>query len=225
MNRVIYTAVLGGSDTLKQAPVDCADRCYCYTDDPNWTGRDPKGWTFRPWVVIDSPRRDAWRIRCRPDLLFPTADQVLWLDASFSMLDIAALFSDAGAADLAGLHHHERRSCFQEGGELIEIGQSSSEDVYAQLGEYTRDGFGRWTPNGLTTSGVLLRRRTPGTLAFNRRWEFEIARYPGDNTQLSLDYSAWKVGLAITHLTGTYPDNPYVLYDGEDHHLHRRPYR
>jgi hypothetical protein len=216
---VVYTALLGGSDTLKPAPIGLADRCVCFTDAP---AQDPKNWMLVPWSVIEDPRRDAWRLRCRPDLLFPTADRVLWLDASFEMLDVAALFRDAGDAELAGLHHHERSSCYAEGEELIAIGQSDEWPVRNQLTIYDELGF---VPSGLTTAGILLRRRTPRVLAFNRLWEAEIARHPGDNTQLSLDYAAWIVGLPIVHLQGTYPDNPYVFYNGEDHHAHRRPYR
>jgi len=217
---VVYTAILGGSDTLKPAPVGVADQCVCLTDAPD---QDPKGWQLREWVVINkSPRLDAWHLRCNSHRLFPRADQVLWLDASFAMLDVAALFRDAGDAELAGLRHHERSSCYQEGRELVDIGQSLEPDVCAQLDQYAREGF---APSTLTTSGILLRRQTATVAAFNELWLEEIYRHPGDNTQLSLDYAAWKVGLPITHLQGTYPDNPYVLYDGEDHHLHRRPYR
>lgn len=216
---VVYTAVLGGSDTLKQAPMDCADRCYCYTDRPD---QDPKGWTLRPWSILENSRWDAWRLRCRPDLLFPTADRTLWLDASFEMLNVAALLNESSDADMAGLRHHERNSCYEEGDELIKIGQSAKGDVVDQLKDYRRSGF---RPTVLTTSGILVRQRTKTVAAFNRLWEREIDANAGDNTQLSLDYSAWKVGVDITHLRGTYPDNPYVRYDAEDHHLHRRPYR
>lgn len=217
--KVVYTAVLGGSDTLKEAPVNAADRCYCFTDAPD---QESKGWMFKPWRIVDGPRRDAWRLRCRPDLLFPTAQQTLWLDASFEMLDVQALFRDAGDAELAGLNHHERTSCFEEGMELVTIGQSLNWDVQRQLERYAREGF---PARHLTTAGILLRRRSALITAFNRHWENEIDMHRGDNTQLSLDYAAWRVGLPITHLTGNYPDNPYVRYDAEDHHLHRRPYR
>jgi len=234
MTTVIYTAILGGSDTLKAAPVDVADQCVCFTDAPlelhdrpdgtRSSVQVPKqsGWQIATVPATTDPRRNAWWLRARSDLLFPDADVVLWLDASFDMIDVAALLRDAGDAELAGLRHHERASCYEEGAELVGIGQSRAEDVAVQLEKYRREGF---APTALTTSGILLRRRTTRTKAFNELWDYETRLHRGDNTQLSLDYAAWKVGLPITHLQGTYPDNPYVRYDAEDHHLHRRPYR
>jgi hypothetical protein len=232
---VLYTAILGDSDSLKPAPRE-PDRCVCFTDDVAGTqasgmirlepGKliDPScGWDVRPWTITEAgARRDAWRLRCGSTTLFPKAGITVWLDASFDVKDFGRLIADFRAlnVDAASMRHPERTTCYDEGREIIRLGQSEDAIVRAQLLEYERDGF---MPKSLSSAGVLIRRRTPRVEAFNRLWHEHIQRF-GDNTQVSLDYCAWKVGLTIGYLKGTYPDNPYMAFDGEDHHARRRPY-
>lgn len=231
---VLYTAILGESDSLKKAPRH-PDRCICFSDDPVGTEqayiddpgfivkRNRPDWDIRLWnITEDGARRDAWRLRCESTTLFPKADITVWVDASFVVRDFPRLIEDFRAlnVDAAAFPHHERTTCYDEGREIVRLGQSRDAIVRAQLLEYERDGF---MPKSLSTTGVLIRRRTPLVNAFNRLWLQHIQRF-GDNTLVSIDYCAWKVGLTIGRLQGTYPNNPYAAFDGEDHHARRRPY-
>lgn len=216
---VLYTALFGGSDRLKPAPAGVVDRCVCFTDDPTLK---PQGWELVPYTVVSDPRREAWILRCQADRLFPDADVVIWLDASLEILDLPRLIHDAAPFDLAGLAHPERSSSYDEAAELIAIGQGDPESLRAQVAAYRAEGF---PGAGLTTSGILVRRNTQAVVALNTIWAEELVKYAGDNTQVSLDYAAWRVGLPVAHLAGTYIDTPYVVYDHEEHHRRRRPYR
>ena len=218
---IVYTSILGGSDSLKPAP-KWADRCVCFTDDLELCKGDSLGWTIIVNPTTADPRREAWRLRCVPQRLFDTYDTVVWVDASFTLRNLPLLLSDSRGHALAGLRHHVRSSCYEEGREIVRVGQADASEVTRQLALYRREDF---NPRRLTISCVLVRDRSPQVTAFNDRWLAEIQMHPGDNTQLSLDYCAWKAGLTVHHLSGVRKRNPYAVHDHLDHKLRRKPYR
>lgn len=226
---IVYTAILGSCDSLKPAPVG-ADRAVCFTDDEAHFA-NPHGWSLQMWPErswqAPNSRREAWRLRCIPHVMFPgctshDGDTVTWIDASFTLTDFPKLMQDAKGHDLSGLRHHKRSSCYEEGREIVRVGQGDEAEVSAQLHSYSKAGF---KPTGLTISCVLVRSFGPKAISFNEAWQTEIEAHPGDNTQLSLDYAAWKAGLTVHHLSGFRKDNPYSVHDHADHKRRRRPYQ
>lgn len=216
---VLYTTIFGQSDSLKKAPSG-PSRCVCFVDDPS---RYPnaRGWDLVQHDAVD-PRREAWHLRCIPHLLFPEARKTVWVDASFTVTDWATLILDASGHDLAGLQHHARKTCYEEGREIIRVGQAEARDVLPQLDRYRREAF---APSALTISCIIVRANTSRVTAFNEAWDAEIQRHAGDNTQLSVDYCAWKNGLTVHPLRGVRKNNPYAIHDHADHKKRRQPYR
>lgn len=238
---IVYTAILGGCDSLKPAPKG-ADRCVCISNDTShlkatngWSiawledvstyqvGVDP---TEKPWLHND-PRRLAWWMRCIPNQVLPGLihvqyDTVVWVDASFTVTDLPKLLRDSAGHELSALRHHKRHSCYDEGVEVVKNGQSDAADVSEQLSGYRREGF---NPYELSISCILVRQNTQKVTAFNELWDAEIQKHPGDNTQLSIDYCAWKTGVGVHHLQGVRKDNPYAVHDHADHKRRRKPYR
>lgn len=222
---IVYTAILGGCDSLKPAP-NGADRCVCYTDDQQHVTAT-NGWTIRVWPKAmyekrKDSRHEAWRLRCVPNHIFVGYDTVVWVDASFMLTDLPGLLRDSDGHELSALRHHKRHSCYDEGVEVVKNGQSYASDVSTQLGCYRREGF---KPTELSISCILVRQNTPKVTAFNELWDAEIQKHQGDNTQLSIDYCAWKTGVGVHHLQGARKDNPYAVHDHEDHKRRRKPYR
>lgn len=217
---VVYTTIFGGSDSLKPAPSG-ADLCVLFTD--TYWPKDLQGWQVRYHRLKGSPRRDAWHLRCIPHRLLPEATTWVWIDASYTLTDLPKLLEDAGSAPIAALRHQSRRSCYEEGRRLIEIGQADEAEVERQLAAYKADGF--WPGRPLSMTGLLVRRNKKAVRQFNDLWDRQIQTYPGDNTQLSVDYCAWKQGLEIQALTGIRHKNPYGVHDWADHGRRRRPYR
>lgn len=217
---IVFTTILGGSDSLKPAPVG-ADWCVCFVDDVSGYP-DAKGWDLREVAIDGDPRRQAWLMRCRPHALFEESyDRVVWIDASFSLTHLSPLLRDAGAAPIAALRHHARTSVYVEAETLVKIGQARREDVGTQMDAYRREGF---TSRHLSISCILVRDQSEVARQFNETWANEIDTYLGDNTQLSLDYSAWKHGTEIRALKGIRHDNPYSVHDHSDHKRRRKPY-
>ncbi len=220
MRVIVFTAILGTSDSLKPAPSG-VDRAVCFVDDVA-AHPDDRGWELVGWTYEGDPRREAWRLRCLPHLLFEEEyDRVIWIDASFTLTDVPRLLRDAGDAPIAALPHLARRTCYQEAKEIIRIGQADAASVQRQMQQYRADGY---APASLSISCIIVRSNARAVRAFNEEWAAQIAAHPGDNTQLSLDYSAWKHGMAIAPLRGGRKDTPYAVHDHADHKRRRRPY-
>jgi len=227
MNKVIvYTTIFGQSDSLKPAPAG-ADRCICFVD---YHGRelfdadDTKGWDVR--MIADpmfkqSPRRHAWHLRCIPHQLFEDYRRVVWIDASLTLIDLPRVLRDAGDAPIAALRHDERFSPYREGPRLVKIGQALKADIDRQLADYRAEGF---AVGHLSIACLIVRDHSARVQRFNATWDAQINKHPGDNTQVSLDYSAWRAGLTIHALQGTRHENPYATHDHLDHRRRRRPY-
>lgn len=220
MSVVVYTTIFGGSDSLKPAPVG-ADRCVCFVDQPALC-HDAQGWDLVTRVAGVNPRRDAWRMRALAHDLFRSYDKSVWIDASFTLTNLPLLLAHADGAAIAALRHHRRSSCYAEAREVARVGQATDADVAGQMDVYRKAGF---QPNGLSISCIVVRTNSDAVRAFNETWHAETSAHRGDNTQLSLDYSAWKHGLSIRALRGTRHNNPYATHDHEDHKRRRQPYR
>lgn len=215
---IVYTTILGGSDSLKPAPAGA--ECVCFVDDPS-VYPDTKGWTLRRHDYVGDPRREAWRLRCIPHRLFGGYDRVVWIDASFTLTDLPRLLRDAGEAPVAAIRHHRRQTCFQEAGEIIKVGQAPADDVNRQMVAYRSAGF---RPTCLSISCIVVRDASERARRFSDTWDEQIRSYPGDNTQLSIDFSAWANGFQIAPLRGSRHDNPYSTHDHLDHKKRRKPY-
>ncbi len=219
---VVYTAILGTCDSLKPAPKG-ADRCVCVVDDLS-RYPDPQGWELVELDVAKGadPRRVAWRLRCLPDGVVDDYDRIVWIDASFTLTDLPRLLRDAGDAPIAALRHHARASYLEEAATIVKVGQAGVTDINRQLAAYRQAGY---QSSHLSISCIVVRDRSKVAQRFNETWAREIDAHPGDNTQLSLDYSAWVVGTEIKALRGTRHDNPYSVHDHADHKKRRQPYQ
>lgn len=217
---IVFTAILSPCDSLKPAPKG-ADRSVCFVDDASRYA-DAKGWELVETSLSRADaRRSAWHLRCVPHTLFDSYDRVVWIDASFTLTDLPRLLRDAGNAPIAALRHHNRSSCYDEGRTLIKVGQARADHVQPQLNGYKKDGF---NPKHLSISCIIVRDRSQIAQAFNNTWAREIDTHLGDNTQVSLDYSAWVAGTEIKALQGTRHKNPYSVHDHLDHKKRRKPY-
>lgn len=220
MSVVVYTTIFGGSDSLKRAPSG-ASRCVCFVDDPSIYSGDTRGWELVKHAASD-PRREAWHLRCVAHNLFRDARKTVWVDASFTITDLNRLLLDSSGHALSALRHHARHSCYDEGREVVRVGQSDQTSVSMQLNGYRREGF---QPDELSISCIIVRENTSDVMAFNEAWDAEIKQHSGDNTQLSLDYCAWKTGVGVHHLHGVRKSNPYAIHDHTDHKKRRKAYR
>jgi hypothetical protein len=211
---LVYTAIIGGCDTLKRAPAGV--RCVCFTDDSRLRGL---GWEMCvPPSSNDSPRLQSRKLRCQPNLIFPGVDAFVWLDASCEFKDFARVIADVGASEFAALPHPDRSSCLAESEVCVQLGYRTRAVHQAQMAEFRAAGYHF---RGLTAGHLTWRRNTERVARFGELWLDQIMKY-GSRDQCSLDFCAWRAGLEVARLTGTYRNNPYFYYDLRDHRRRRR---
>lgn len=211
---VAYTAIFGGSDSLKEAPP--ADRCVCFTDGDVAIAT---GWEIVKREPPEHPRRAARVLKMSPHALFPDASASVWIDGSIQINDWALLMRDAADAEVACFSHPDRSTCYDEGETVIRLRIAHPVKVRAALEVYRSEGF---EPSALSTTGLLFRGHTAEVNRFNELWRDHLDTY-GTNDQVHVDYCAWKAGVEITHLAGHYRANPYARYHKDDHHRRRKP--
>jgi hypothetical protein len=216
---VLYTAVLGGCDSIKHAPHG-PDACVCFTDEMSVSdGQFYRGWQILHVAAAGRARREARILKMTPHEQFPEYDASVWVDGSIQINDWPKLMRDAKDASIACFSHPDRSDCYSEGDAVVRLKIAHRAKVLAALELYRRDGF---APSTLSTTGLFYRKHTPAVERFNHMWREHLNAY-GTNDQVHVDYCAWKCGVPVTYLMGHYRDNPYAKYDQHDHHIRRKP--
>jgi hypothetical protein len=184
-SRVVYTAIVGGVDSLL-APVivDPAWDYICFSDEP--VSCAP--WRWAP-VERDRPlpARTARYLKVNATTVLPSAELSLWVDGNIQPLTSAQALADRylAAADLV-FHAHPQRSClFDEAVAVIEQGKDAAATVVPQVLRYARAGMPPRT--GLQATAAILRRHTAAVAGLDAAWWAEICD-GSHRDQLSLPY-------------------------------------
>lgn len=215
--RVVYTAIFGDYDRLRQPRVISADtNYYLVTDIPlmsipsPWRIKTlPKGWN----CPRDPIRRARW-CKTHPGLLFPRAETTVWLDGNICLLTTVeelerfAFWKDLkGHLDI-GLFAHPHRSCiYTEASACISLRKDDPEVIKAHVERYRQDGYP--SNAGLVATGVVVRRPTAQVRILNHAWWDEISQ-GSSRDQLSFNYVARKLGVQYGILPGNIFDSPFV---------------
>ena len=178
-SRVVYRALVGGYEQLREEPVALETDIpfICITDDPDLTSET---WT----IVLADPRipQDPTRsARALKILGHPTLDdfdQTLWVDNTVERLRSPDELFDIWLehADVAAPLHSYRASVLGEAEAVINEGLDDFARVYEQITHYlSLDPVGveenpHWT-------GILARRRLDVTAAAMQTWWEHVLRY------------------------------------------------
>lgn len=214
IDAVVYTALLGpdAPDSLPDPPLSADVEYVCFTD----RDRGYMGWKTVRLDTWTHPRLYARYLKVASHSLFPSVKATIWLDASFHLLcDPLAIINESASLGLVvGFVHPDRQRMRDEARAVIACGQAPAPDVNRQVASYQAEGFDTdaQPQTILTTTGLLVRWRHPQTETFNRLWQAQFKAFT-IRDQLSIDYCAWKLGLTIGHLAGSYRQNAYARYD------------
>lgn len=208
MKIVTYTARFGETDALRPPAIsDPRVRYLCFSDRPCQV--PPYEWIRMP--PAPDPRMAARRLKVLADHpLLTSARVTVWHDASYAWTDSPRAMWGAvpDDAEVFALHHPRRYQIEQEAAAIARYGYLPLGEAEAYVAGYRAEGF---TADVLTASGLLGRRRTARTDAFNALWWSEVLRWRGRD-QGSLDYAAWKSGVTIHHAPGTIRKNTYASW-------------
>ena len=212
---VVYTAISGGYDRLReQPPVSMAGAdCVAFLDAP----APSRTWLWRPiHTGFDDPVRNAKIHKILPHRFFPDADYSLWLDGSitarfpFSARRLVDMF--LAEHDIAVFQHSRRTCLYQEASVCHQFRLDEPGRIWKQVCRYTQEGFP--ANAGLAECSVVLRRHTAAVRAFDEAWWDEIMR-GSRRDQISFPYVAWKFGFPYATFPGRIEDN--VLFNRDDH--------
>ena len=192
MKKVIYTAIFGNKDTLKDPLYRQPDCDYvCFTDN-----QEVKSSVWDIVLVekkFEDPVRCARYYKVLPHLHLQKYSISLWVDANFLICSpLEEYFAILGEqANILGFQHDQGRNCiYDEAEAVIRINKDDPDIVREQMKKYTLEGFPK--SFGLSTTAVLLRRHNESdVMEFCNLWWEEIRNH-SRRDQLSFFYCKWK---------------------------------
>lgn len=218
MRVVVYTAIIGGYDTLNEPLVkpDGVD-FVCFTD----REMESKTWEIRKVTPLyDDNTRTARKYKVLPHRWFPNYDVSIWLDGNKTIEgDVLKYIEYLGDSELALFDHmkcFDKRDCvYKEAQTILDLGKGNYQRtpergiknwkdnpqiIVDQMNRYVGDGYPQ--NNGLAfTCGVVRKHNQPTTIDTMEDWWTEI-KYGSKRDQLSFDYVAWKNKLDFVYLPG-----------------------
>ena len=185
MKKVIYTAIIGDYDTLKEPLVKTKGWDYiCFTD------QDLKSDTWKIIKVGRSDAKEARRKKIYNEYIFNEYDLSIWIDASMYInYDLDAFKSIYFKSDFTLMKHPSRNCTYQEGQACIHLDKDNTATIMQQLLDYKEKGFP--ANNGMVATGVMIRKHTKEVIQFCREWWSEVFEH-SVRDQLSFNYIAWK---------------------------------
>jgi Protein of unknown function (DUF616) len=175
----VYTAVIGGYETLREEPLAHASTSefVCFTDDPGLRSETWRVVVVAPRLPTDPVRSARYlKINGHPEL--EHHETTLWIDNTVELLapPEAFLHQWLGDAEVAAPLHAVRSSVLAEAEAVIDLGKDDLVRVYEQLAHYVRT-----APAALETNphwtGMLARRRTPEVSAAMQVWWEHVLRF------------------------------------------------
>ncbi|MGB3456456.1 MAG: glycosyltransferase domain-containing protein [Litorimonas sp.] len=194
---VVFAAISGGYDTLKEPPEDVDGVDYVLFTD---TEVDPASrWQVRPFEFVSSdPTRTARFIKTHPHLYFADYDWAVWVDANLQIeADIRDVLAVATPeSDALTWIHPLRTTLAEEAEACMSRSKDDAELIRAQMERYRDAGFpdtgGLWE-----TSVFATRPGTARTAEIMTLWWTQILQ-GSRRDQLGLPYAAWKADMTIT---------------------------
>lgn len=196
---VVYTAVFGDTDPLRDPVRPGKTRFVCFTDQPVRS----KVWEIVRLPTQAAPKRASRQYKQPSHLVFPEAEATLWVDAQLVLLVDPLEILQRYQGEFTGFRHHKRKRITDEAGAIIRAGKGKADAIHAQLAAYQADGWDtdEDPQQAITNGGFMLRRHTERVKAFNELWHHEVqTRTLRD--QMSLDYCAARAGLTIDYFPG-----------------------
>ena len=231
MSKVIYTAIIGGYDTLVEPDYKPDGWDFiCFTD------RDLKSdtWEIRKTLPLYTDNtRTARKHKLLAHRLFPDYEYSLWLDGNIKVRDdVNELLGHLDGCNYATYDHKQNqldpRSCIYDEASAIlyygelnmkktpERGMLNYKDnpdlIKKQMQRYAEAGYP--PDNGLVVQMEVLRRHNEKDVVDSMEDQWVELKYNSRREQLSFNYIAWKNDLKFSYIQGDSRDNKYFLNIG-----------
>lgn len=212
----VYTAILGGYDTLSEVEPQAGVEFVCFTDTASDIESDT--WEIRrmspaQYPVPKDPRRSSRWFKMFPHLTLRN-DVSLWVDGSIDLrgdvLELRALLDPN--CTMACFKHPVRTSIYDEAVKAAR--RHRGEDLRLcdeQAKAYRLMGMPDNT--GLVAGGFLLRRRSLEQMRFNEAW-WRLYLNGSTRDQLPLNYLVWMLNYPVQILPGNLHRSRWHVWSG-----------
>lgn len=182
MNKILYTAIIDGYDTLKNpAVVTEGWRYLCFTNDETLTSDI--------WEIIilkDCDKKTSRKVKILADFEY---DICIWVDANIEIHCDLNDFVDKFCpnSDFTVLAHPDRRCIYEEGKACIILKKDDPKMIKSQMEQYKCMNYPE--NNGMVGTGLMVRKNNENYESFFRFWWAWVKDW-SKRDQLSFNYCA-----------------------------------
>ncbi len=200
MKKVVYTAIIGKYDKLKEPKVVSEGFDYvCFTDNEKLKS------TIWKIVPVTNPQvldnfRLARKIKILCNSVLKEYDLSLWIDGSIMINCDLNIFLDFNyhGEDIVVLTHPYRSCVYEEAEKCIELKKDRPEIIKKQMEDYKLDRYP--VANGLVGTGLMIRNhRSKKVEEFMNSWWNEV-NLKSKRDQLSFNFVLSKHSLSVRYL-------------------------
>ncbi len=200
MKKVVYTAIIGKYDKLKEPKVISEGFDYvCFTDNVTLKSHI---WKIVP---VTNPQgldntRLARKIKILCNSVLKEYDLSIWIDGCVLINCDLNNFLDVNyhGEDIVVLTHPYRSCVYEEAEKCIELKKDRPEIIKKQMEDYKLDRYP--VANGLVGTGLMIRNhRSKKVEEFMNSWWNEV-NLKSKRDQLSFNFVLWKHPLSIEYL-------------------------
>jgi hypothetical protein len=210
---VVYTAIYGDYDTLRDQPRNTQVAYRCFGDRRQST---------RLWQFVPQKRRqitavlDARQCKILAHNFITDCQYSIWLDSNNRLWDDPIKICDKwlAQANMAVFRHPHRDCIYDEIEACVRYKKDDPQLMREHVARYKAEGYPEH--NGLMATGFIARRHCKEVSEFNNFWWGEVIS-GSHRDQLSFPYAVWRTGMKIQLLPGNarkivdvhFPHTPY----------------
>lgn len=194
---VVYTAITGGYDNLRQPKVIDLNIDYvCFTDAVSQIQQNGI------WKMMPIPKELQYLsdvkkqrvVKICPHRYLKDYDISIWVDGNFSIVGSIRQFIkqyDLNKSPLYVRVHPIRKCIYEEAKVCIEMHKDLSQTIQNQVSTYRKEGYPKNI--GMAETGIVLRRHNDIKCQLvDNLWASELLKH-SHRDQLSFNYACWKI--------------------------------
>lgn len=201
----IYTSILGGVDSLADAPKLNNVHFQCYANSKI------KAANYSIYKVdeVSNPWLDSRKFKVLSHHY--QKHNSLWIDGRVEVKEnILDFIKQCSDSDFTLFPHPFSNSIEEEAQRCLNLGLLENKRlVESQIGKYHKEGF---SDGQLMAGGIIFRKNTESSKAINELWWKELNEFP-TRDEISLPYVLWKLGLKVKVLDLNIFNNPYFNFN------------
>jgi hypothetical protein len=196
MNKIIYSAMIGGYDEIRPVSKKAGWECVMFTDMPKNKLPAGTGWEFRAACLgkrMNNVLVNRW-YKMHPHVLFPDHEESIYIDANIQINDFEIIEKQISLLEkndisIAITDHLFRNCIYQEAIAVVEHKKDIEKNVALTMHVLKKNGYPK--NHGLYENNFIYRKhKHPIIIELMRQWWSFINKY-SSRDQLSLCYLMW----------------------------------